>query len=185
MKISKNKFVSVAYDLNAGDENEQEVMERATKERPLQFIYGIGSMLPAFEEHIRELEPGATFDFSLTPEDAYGEYREDHVVELPKHVFEVNGKFDGEYIREGVTLPMMNSNGERMNGSVLEVNENGILMDFNHPLAGETLHFTGEILDVHEPTEDEIAALNSGCGCGECACGDEDCGECGCDSCHT
>jgi FKBP-type peptidyl-prolyl cis-trans isomerase SlyD len=189
MRISENKFVSVTYDLNVGEENEQELMERATKERPLQFIYGIGNMLPAFEENIKELEPGAKFRFSLTPEDAYGEYMEDHTIELPKNIFEVNGKFDDEYIKEGVTLPMMNSNGERMNGSVLEVKEEAVVMDFNHPLAGETLHFNGEVLDVHEPTEEEIAAMNSamagGCGCGECNCeSDEDvCGE-GCGSDH-
>jgi FKBP-type peptidyl-prolyl cis-trans isomerase SlyD len=181
MRISKNKFVSVTYDLNVGEENEQELMERATKERPLEFIYGTGSMLPAFEENIKELEPGAKFRFSITPADAYGEYMEDHVVELPKHIFEVNGKFDDEYIKEGATLPMMNSNGERMNGSVLEIKEDMIVMDFNHPLADETLHFSGEVLDVHEPTEEEIAAMNSAmggrCGCGECE-GDAD--GCGC-----
>ena len=185
MRISKDKFVSVTYDLNVGNENEQELMESATKERPLQFIYGVGNMLPAFEENIKGLEPGAKFQFSLTPEDAYGEYMEDHVVELPKTIFEVDGKFDGEYIKEGVTLPMMNSNGERMNGSVLEIKEEVIVMDFNHPLAGETLHFSGEVLDVHEPTEEEIAAMNSamggGCSCGGCEGEADGCG-CGNDS---
>jgi FKBP-type peptidyl-prolyl cis-trans isomerase SlyD len=187
MRISKNKFVSVVYDLNVGEEeHERELMERATKERPLQFIYGVGGMLPAFEENIRELEPGATFRFSLAPKDAYGEYLEDHVIELPKSVFEVNGKFDDDSIREGVTLPMINSEGERMNGSVYEVKEKVVVMDFNHPLAGETLHFSGEVLDVHEPTAEDIAAMNSamncgcGCGCGGCEGGDaESCG-CGC-----
>ena len=176
MRISKNKFVSVAYDLNVGEADERELMERATTERPLQFIFGVGSMLPAFEQNIRDLEPGATFRFSLAPEDAYGEYAEDHIVELPRKVFEVNGKFDDEYIQEGVTLPMMNDNGERMNGSVLEVTGEAVIMDFNHPLAGETLHFSGEVLDVHEPTGEEVAALSSGCGC-------EGCGD-GCD-CET
>jgi FKBP-type peptidyl-prolyl cis-trans isomerase SlyD len=181
MRISKNKFVSVTYDLNVGTDDERELMERATKERPLQFIFGVGSMLPAFEEKIKELEPGALFHFSIDPEDAYGNYEEDHVVELSKNIFEVDGKFDDDYIREGVTLPMMNSNGERMNGSVLEVSEQSVVMDFNHPLAGETLHFSGEILDVHEPTEEDLAAINSamsgGCGCDSC-----DCDSCGCDA---
>jgi FKBP-type peptidyl-prolyl cis-trans isomerase SlyD len=185
MKISKNKFVSVTYDLNVGDENETELMERATKDRPLQFIFGTGSMLPAFEENIRELEPGEKFMFTIKPENAYGEYIDDHVVELPKKIFEVNGKFDDEYIVEGVTLPMMNENGEQMNGSVLEVNDDVVVMDFNHPLAGETLYFNGEILDVHEPSEEEIAVINSamaeGCGCGCGDCGDEHGHEgCGC-----
>ena len=193
MKISKNKFVSVIYDLNVGDENERELMESATVEQPLQFIFDTGTMLPAFEKNIKELEIGNKFQFSLSPEDAYGEYIEENMVELPKNIFEVNGKFDEEYIKEGVTLPMMSSTGERMNGSVIEVKENVVVMDFNHPLAGETLHFSGEIIDVHEPTIEEIAAINQtmggGCG-GDCeGCDDDhDCdgghhehkGGCGC-----
>ena len=74
----------------------------------------------------------------------------------------------------------MSSTGERMNGSVLEVKDDVIVMDFNHPLAGETLHFSGAIVDVHEPTVEEIAAINhamSGGGCG-CGCDDNDCGGC-------
>jgi FKBP-type peptidyl-prolyl cis-trans isomerase SlyD len=182
MRISKNKFVSVIYDLNVGEEQALELMESATKERPLQFIYGTGQMLPAFEKNISQLEPGATFRFSLTPEDAYGDYLEDHVIELPKKIFEVDGKFDDDYIKEGVTLPMINSNGERMNGSVHEVKEWAVVMDFNHPLAGETLHFSGEVLDVHEPGEDEIAAMNRAMA-GGCACGCESAeGGCDCDS---
>ena len=172
MKISENNFVSVAYDLYVGDE--RELMESATKERPLQFIFGTGAMLPAFEENINNLETGSKFKFSLTPDKAYGEYVEEHVVELPKSIFEIDGKFDDERIAEGVTLPMMSADGQRMNGSVLEVKGDVVLMDFNHPLADETLHFEGEILDVHEATEEEYAAMNRamsgscGCSCNEC-----------------
>ncbi|MTU74588.1 peptidylprolyl isomerase, partial [Parabacteroides merdae] len=92
----------------------------------------------------------------------------------------------------GNTVPMMDSNGNRMNGSVLEVKEDVVVMDFNHPLAGETLHFNGEVIDVHEPTAEEIAALTApaggcGCGCDDCGSG---CGDhnhesgCGCGGCH-
>jgi FKBP-type peptidyl-prolyl cis-trans isomerase SlyD len=176
MKITKNKFVSVSYDLHVGDEDETpELMESATEEHPLQFIFGMGMMLPAFEENILHLETGSTFEFSLTPEQGYGEYVEDHVVELPKTIFETDGKFDAEYIVEGVTLPMINANGERMNGSVLEVKAEVVVMDFNHPLAGETLHFNGKVLDVHEATPQEIAAITQsmsggcGCSCSDCS----------------
>ncbi|MDR0836521.1 MAG: FKBP-type peptidyl-prolyl cis-trans isomerase [Tannerella sp.] len=194
MRISKNKFVTVTYDLNVGEGNERDLMERATTERPLKFIFGTGSMLPAFEDSLKELETGGKFDFSIAPEDAYGEYNEDFVVEVPKKVFEVNGKFDDENVKEGTTLPMLDSNGERMMGSVLYVKEDLVVMDFNHPLAGETLHFNGEVLDIHEPTEEEIIEFNKamtggGCGCGcacdpdcdcdeDCDCGDENC-DCG------
>lgn len=176
MKISANKFVSVTYDLNVGEGEERELMERATPEKPLSFIFGTGSMLESFEKALLGLEVGGKFNFSIQPADAYGEYNEDHVIDLPKSIFEVDGKFDDTVIFEGNTIPMMDSNGSRLNGSVLAVEEDSVKMDFNHPLAGETLHFSGEVLDVHEPTEEEIAAQSAlasgGCGCGCDGCGD-------------
>ena len=168
MKISTNKFVSVAYDLNVGEDDERELMERATPEHPLQFIFGTDSMLPAFEAKLNGLSTGDTFEFTLTPENAYGEFNEENVMELPKSMFEVEGKFDNEYVTEGNTIPMMDTNGQRFNGSVLEVKDDVVVMDFNHPLAGETLHFSGTVIDVHEPTAEEIAAIAGECG-GGCA----------------
>ncbi|WP_106829637.1 FKBP-type peptidyl-prolyl cis-trans isomerase [Parabacteroides pacaensis] len=179
MKIAANKFVSVTYDLNVGEGEDQELMEKATAEHPLNFIFGTGSMLEAFEKALKGLEAGDKFNFSLSPEEAYGEYVEDHVLDLPKHIFEVEGKFDESVIYEGNTVPMMDSNGNRLNGSVLSVGEDTVKMDFNHPLAGETLHFSGEVLDVHDPSEKEIEEMLApagGCGCG-CDCGDEGCGD--------
>lgn len=192
MKISANKFVAVTYDLYVGEGEERELMEKATREVPLKFIYGTGSMIQAFEDALMGLESGAAFDFTITPENAYGEYNEDYVLDLPKKIFEVDGKFDSEMIQEGNTVPMMDSNGNRMNGSVLEVRDDVVVMDFNHPLAGETLHFKGEVIDVHEPTAEEIAAMTApaggcGCGCDSCGggCGDHEHGDgCGCSGCH-
>lgn len=182
MKISTNKFVSVTYDLNVGEGDERELMERATAEQPLQFVFGMGMMLPAFEDQLKGLAVGDKFQFTLSPEDAYGEYHDENVVELPKNIFEVEGKFDDEFIKEGETVPMMDSNGQRMNGSVLEVKEDVVVMDFNHPLAGETLNFSGEVLEVHESTAEEIAAITGG-GCG---CGCDDCStDCDCEEDHS
>lgn len=179
MKISANKLVSVTYDLNVGEGEERELMEKATPEKPLSFIFGTGSMLEAFENALKGLEKGGKFNFSIAPEDAYGEYNEEHVIDLPKNIFEVEGKFDDTVIFEGNTVPMMDSNGNRLNGSVLSVDDENVTMDFNHPLAGETLHFSGEVLDVHEPTDEELAAMLApagGCGCGG-SCGDGGCGD--------
>ena len=179
MKISANKYVAVIYDLNVGEGEERELMEKATREVPLKFIYGMGMMIPAFEEALMGLEEGEKFDFSITPENAYGEYNEEHVLDLPKSIFEVDGKFDSEMVQEGNTIPMMDASGQRINGSVLEVKDDVVVMDFNHPLAGETLHFKGEVIDVHEPTAEEIAALTApagGCGSG-CDCLGSGCGD--------
>lgn len=186
MKITANKYVAVTYDLNVGEGEERELMERATTEVPLKFIYGIGMMLPAFEQALNGLEVGSKFDFSLSPGDAYGEYVEDHIAELPKNLFEVDGKFDAEVVKEGELIPMMDAGGNRINGLVTQITDENVTMDFNHPLAGETLHFSGEVIDVHEATVEEIAELAGpagGCGCGCDSC-DSDCGSeqegCGC-----
>ena len=101
MKITANKFVAVTYDLNVGEGEERELMEKAVAEAPLKFIFGTGAMLPAFEDALKGLEVGDKFDFSIAPADAYGEYVEDHVLDLPKNIFEVEGKFDSEIIKEG------------------------------------------------------------------------------------
>jgi FKBP-type peptidyl-prolyl cis-trans isomerase SlyD len=178
MEISDEKMVSLTYDLTVtNDEGEKELMERATKAHPLTFLFGMGMMLEAFEKNIEGLKTGDKFSFVLTPEEAYGEYFEEHVMELPKTLFEVDGKFDAERISEGQTLPMMDSRGNRMMGSVLEIKPEIVVMDFNHPLAGETLHFDGEVIDIHEPTQEEIDALQEdGCGCG--------CDSSSCEGCH-
>ena len=181
MKISDEKMVSLSYDLTVDNEDgEKELMERATKENPLKFMFGMGTMLEAFENNVEGLSIGDKFSFVLTPEEAYGEYHEGNVVDLPKKLFEVDGKFDAERIAEGQTLPMMDSRGNRMMGSVLEVQEDVVVMDFNHPLAGETLHFDGEVIDVHEPSEEEINALTQEDGC--CGCDSSDKG--GCEGCR-
>lgn len=189
MRISNNKYVEVTYDLNVGEGEEKELMERATPAEPLKFIYGVGMMLPAFEAALNGLQLNDSFDFTLAPADAYGEFNEEHVLELPKNIFEVDGKFDSEMIKEGETVPMMDSDGNRLMGSVLEVKDDVVVMDFNHPLAGETLNFSGKVLEVHEATAEEIAAFTApagGCSCGDCDsdCGDHDHGHGGCGGCH-
>lgn len=189
MVISKNKMVSLTYDLRIGSA-EGELIEQASAERPLTFVFGAGLMLPKFEALLEGMEQGKTFNISLMSADAYGEVDENAVVDLPKTIFIMDGKFDDEMIAVGNTVPMMSSNGQRMNGLVLEVTDEVVKMDFNHPLAGEDLFFSGDILEVREATDEEIAAtVSGGCGSG-CGCGDDSsCGSggCGCDdeSCST
>lgn len=179
MKISANKFVSATYDLYVGgnDGSTEELMEKATEERPLSFIFGMGMMLEAFENNLAGMEAGATFDFVLPSDQAYGESYDENIVELPKSIFEVDGKIDSEIIFENNTVPMMDQEGNRMNGTIVKIGDQTITMDFNHPLAGEDLHFIGKVVEVREATEEEARAFMGG-GCG---CGDEDCEDGGCE----
>jgi len=181
MEITKNRMVTLTYDLRLEDQN-GDMIEQATADRPLRFIYGAGQMLPKFESQLAGMKSGQSFEINLTKYDAYGEINDDAIVELPLQVFSVDGNFDEEMVKIGNTVPMMTGDGQRLNGIVLEVSDQAVKMDFNHPLAGEDLHFQGEVLEVREATDEEIAALFShGCGCGSGGCGDGDCGdeECG------
>jgi FKBP-type peptidyl-prolyl cis-trans isomerase SlyD len=184
VEIGKYKMVTLTYDLRIDDEK-GEMIEQATVDKPLQFLYGAGVMLPKFETHLEGLKQEDPFKIKLPKSDAYGEVNNDAIVELPKSVFLVNGEFDSELISIGNTVPMMSSNGQRMNGLVLEVSDEIVKMDFNHPLAGEDLFFSGKVIEVREASDEEVAQILSGGG-GSCGCGshDDDCssGSCGTES---
>ena len=183
MKIGTNKVVEFTYEL----EVEGNIVDRTTKERPLDYIHGTGNLLPKLEEHIEGMEPGATFDVTLAPADAYGEVEPEKVIDLPKSAFEVNGEIREDLLVPGNTIPMLNRAGAVIPGVVLEVTPETVKMDLNHQMAGKTLHFTGEIISVREATEKELTEGLHGeyvHRCGGChggGCHDGECGG-GCDS---
>ena len=183
MTIAKDKMVSVTYELKLDGKN-GDVFEKAGKDSPLVFLYGSGMMLPAFENGLANKNTNDTFEISIAAADAYGEVNEEAIVDLPKHIFMVDGKIDEELITPGNSVPMMSTSGQRMEGLVVSVDENSVQMDFNHPLAGEDLFFTGEILEVRDATAEELGSIySSGCGCGSGGCGS--CGEGELDSCES
>lgn len=191
MKIAENKVVEFCYEL----EVDGQVVDQTTKEKPLDYIHGTGSLLPKLEAHIEGMEPGDRFDVTLSPADGYGEVEPERIIDLPKSAFEVNGEIREDLLVPGNTIPMLNSVGAVIPGVVLEVSEDSVRMDLNHQMAGKTLHFTGEIVTVREATEKELTeglhgeyVHRHGCGgChghghdGECGgCGGHGDGECGC-----
>lgn len=172
MTISKDKMVSVIYELKTDPAGE--IIEKAVAETPLTFLCGAGQMLEKFEANLMGLKVGETFDFKLETAEAYGEASEQAVIDLPKNIFEVNGEFDAEMIKEGNVVPMQDSSGRRMNGIVLEVADATVKMDFNHPLAGDDLYFKGEVIEVRDATGEEKQAAyapQGGCDSGSCGSG--------------
>lgn len=162
-------------------------MEETTPEQPLQYFHGMGMMLPKFEEQLEGLAEGDKFDFMIPVADAYGEYSDDDVIDLPKNIFLIDGKFDDEKVYAGAIVPLVDSEGSRLNAEVIEVKDETVTVDLNHPLAGEDLYFTGRIISVTQPTDEELHAMmhhgcGGGCSCGSCGegCADGQCGEGGC-----
>ena len=175
MKIGKNKVVELCYELVV----DGEIADKTTKERPLDYIHGTGSLLEKFEQNIEGLEPGGKFSFTLTPAEGYGEVDPDRIIDLPKEAFEVNGQIMEDLLVPGTTIPMINGKGGVVPGKVLEVSEKTVKMDLNSPMAGKTLNFSGEIVSVREATEKELKEGLHGEYVHHCNCGDSHGGCCG------
>lgn len=183
-----NKYITVAYKLYASMQGEEpEMVEEASAAHPFQFISGMGLTLDAFEAQITPLEKGEQFDFTLGVDDAYGPYVEEGLQAVPRHIFEKDGKIDSRYIYEGAVVPLTNSDGEHFNGTIVEITDEHVQVDLNHPLAGRQLRFVGSVTENREATNEELeqmAKMLAGeCGgCGGCG-GDGGCGSCGGDGC--
>lgn len=151
MKIDNNHVVSLTYDLHVTENEEKKHVESATTENPLVFLYGVGMMLPKFEEHLTGLSTGDNYAFTLSAADGYGEYDEKAVAPLPKDMF------GEEALPEvGAILPLQDNNGGQFQGRVVSIAEDAVLVDLNHPMAGHILHFNGTIQDVRPATQEEL-----------------------------
>lgn len=151
--IAKNHVVGLTYTLTSPDE-ENEIIDEATAEEPLYFIYGIGALLQKFEDNIAHLNAGDTFDFIIPPQDGYGDYYIEDVVDLPRSIFMIDGM--ALELSVGNVLPMMDSEGNERYGEIVDLTDDTVTMDFNHPLAGVTLHFKGKILEIRPATQEEL-----------------------------
>ncbi len=194
MRINNDALVKLQYKLYCGSgTDDEDFVEETTEEAPLEFIFGAGLMLPAFEAQLVGKSAGEAFDFTLAPQDAYGPRRDDLLVTLDKNVFFVDGAFDDELVVEDAWIPMITADGQKLEGRVVKVNEHNVEMDFNHDLAGEALHFIGHVAEVSKPTEADYKRLiphHEGCCCHDHEhehehnhdqhCHDHKCG-CGCD----
>jgi FKBP-type peptidyl-prolyl cis-trans isomerase SlyD len=177
MEIAPNTHVALTYKLLV----DGQIADEATADRPLEFIYGAGFLLPAFEEHIRDLKVGDTFAFTLDAANGYGEPMAEAVIELPKTAFMVDGRVDEEMLQPGSMIPMMDNQGHQLAGVVTRVGEETVTMDFNHPLAVKELNFSGKDEEVREATDVDRAKFMGLGGGGGCSCGSDHAN--GCDDC--
>ena len=199
MENNENKYMTVAYELYVDRDGKETMVEKAPEEQPFQFVSDMGVTLELFEANVASLAKGDTFDFVIPMADAYGEIDPAHIIDLPKEIFEIDGKFDSERVFAGNIIPMLNSDGNHLNGTVVEVKADSVRMDFNHPYAGKDLHFVGTVTESRPATNEEIQAIinmfagegcGGGCDCCGGGCGDEcgdhghhhhdGCGGCGC-----
>lgn len=197
MEDHKNRFLSVRYQLYSLQNGEKTLEEQTNPEKPFEFITGFGIALDAFEQKLMGIEKGTSFDFVLQPAEAFGAYEPAGLHKMDREAFMVNGRFDNEHIYEGAVITLMDNEDHHFMAQVKKIEDDGVTLDTNHPLAGKTLNFKGEVVENREATEEEVQHLikhltggchgcgghhEGGCGHHEGGCGHNEggCGNCDC-----
>ena len=152
MKVEKNKVVVITYDLHV----EGELIDSATEKRPLDYIQGGHMLIPRFELELEGKQEGDSFAFSIPAAEGYGEYEPKLRFDIPKQSFAQDGKIREDLLVPGKVIPMLNGAGEVCRALIVEIKEDSVTVDFNHPMAGKVLDFTGRILSVRNATEKEL-----------------------------
>ena len=152
MKVSKNSVVAISYELMV----DGGLADKAVAEKPLEYIHGTGMLLPRFEEELEGKEQGDDFAFVLSPEEGYGVHNPEYVFDLPIEAFAIDGEVRRDLLQLGRTIPMLNSAGQVVQGTIREIREEAVTMDFNHPMAGKTLNFSGKVESVREATAKDV-----------------------------
>lgn len=147
MKIADNCVVTMHYTLTNG---KGQVIDSSRQGDPLPYLHGAGNIVPGLEKELLDLEPGATVKVIVQPEEAYGPVFEEAVQTIPKDAFQ-----GVDEIEPGMQFQAQGPEGQVQLITVKEIEEDGIVVDGNHPLAGQVLHFDVEIVEVREATDEE------------------------------
>lgn len=170
MQISKNKVAT--FDFTVTSES-GEMLDSSKESGPFSYVHGIGYLIPGLESAMEGKSIGNHFSVSIQPAQGYGERDESLLQVIPRSVFkEVEG------LEVGHQIQIDDQNGTRI-ATVAKIEEASVTLDGNHPLAGITLNFDIDIVDVRDATKEELehgccAGHSDDCGCG-CECHDDCC----------
>ncbi len=148
MKIEKDLVVSIHFGVSDED---GKVIDSTENDAPLEYIHGSDYLVPGLETILDGKSVGDKFDVTVGPEQAYGEYQDDLVQEVPTELFGEEADID-----VGMRFVAETDQGQR-SVEITKVAESTVTVDANHPLAGLTLQFVGEVVSMREATEEELA----------------------------
>ncbi len=161
--IENNCVVEIDFKLTT---SRGEVIDSSSEDGPLKYIHGKKRITPQLEDQLTGKKLGDHFQFEVKPEDAYGE-RDESLVQFAKK--ELFGD-DFDKIEVGMPLEMGGPDGQVAIVMAVDIKEDGIVFDGNHPLAGQTLTFDIKVLSVRNATEDELAELEKESSCTKPGC---------------
>ncbi len=139
-KVKKGDTIRVHYTGKLEDGQE---FDSSLKRDPLQFEVGTGSMIKGFENAVLDLKPGDKKTVTIVPEEAYGERDENLLIKMPKKSVP-----EGVTPEVGMRLQLANQQGQAVPVVVTEVLDDSLRLDANHPLAGKTLVFDIEVVEI-------------------------------------
>lgn len=168
MKISKDKMVKISYTLknSAGD-----VIDSSENNEPLEYIHGYNKIIPGLERALLDHDVDDVLSVVVDPADAYGDYDKTLVITVPKSQFDTDVE-----IETGMQFQADSPSGSRI-VTVIDVKDDQVVIDANHPLAGEKLFFDVTVVDIRDATREEIFIANT-TGSGSCSEGCDSCGNC-------
>ncbi|MFH2142582.1 MAG: peptidylprolyl isomerase [Bacteroidota bacterium] len=167
MKINKDQMVSLSYDLFENDFNGK-LIESFNENYPFTFLFDSGKLLKNIENKLKGLKENDKFEYILDSSEAYGNYDDNKIMNLPLVAFEINGKVDKDVVAPGKNVPMQDKHGNKLFGKIIEITDNEVKMDFNHPFAGKSLAFRGKVIVVRNATEQELNAHIHGHDASQC-----------------
>ena len=161
--VENGLFVSVAY---TGTLENGEVFDTSEGRRPLEFQTGTGQLIKGFEDAVMGMAVNEKKEFTLEPEEAYGLRDEDQV-----HAFPRSELPEGVTPKVGDTVTFSSPEGQQIPARLIEMDEENLTFDLNHPLAGKTLTFAIEVVGISDTPTQQPQGCASCSDCGsDCSC---------------
>lgn len=149
MTIKENKVVLIHYTLK---DSSGETLDSSEGNDPMAYIHGIGNLIVGLEEHLLGKSVGDKVKAVVAPEKAYGLRSEENVHVVPLASFQAD---ENEQLEEGMQVRVETNSGVSI-ADVTKIEGDEVTLDLNHPLAGETLYFDVEIVDIRDATKQEL-----------------------------
>ena len=149
LSVKDDVVVSIDYTLRLDD---GEVVDSSEGQEPLQYLHGRGQIVPGLERELYGMTVGDEKSVTVSAEEGYGDYDDERLQRVPLANFP--GDID---LEEGMSVRMRDVNTDQLFDAYIdEIDEDGVTLDFNHPLAGETLFFDIKVVDVREASSEEL-----------------------------
>lgn len=145
--VQKDVVVSIEYTLQVDGEE----IDSSKGQDPLQFLVGHGNIIAGLEREMIGMKVGDSKDVVVQPADGYGEYDEEAYMDVPR------GQFPQDMpVEEGLELSVRDDQGQSRYARIDSIEGDTVTLNFNHPLAGDQLHFNVKVVELREPTSEEL-----------------------------